>query len=221
MIASGPRPTATRTAVALVSDQFLTREALAELVASDEELESLGAAAGPEDAELFLSDPRLQVLLVNLSLAGLPGEPAPGVAFIRTAKARRPDVGVLSLKRGVDELLLRAALDAGADACCLVTTPFDRIQQAIKAVAAGATWLDAEISQVLLHPRASFDAAHLSPRERDILRLIVDGYSNAEIAAQLGSAQATIHTHVIRLFRKLGVNDRVTAAVRALRAGIV
>jgi DNA-binding NarL/FixJ family response regulator len=221
MIASGTRPPTTRTAVALVSDQFLTREALAELVAGDEDLEGLGAAATPDEAERFLGDPRLQVLLVNLSLAGTPGAPAPGVAFIRLAKSRRPDVGVLSLKRGVDELLLRAALDAGADACCLVTTPFDRIQQAIKAVAAGATWLDAEISQVLLHPRASFDAAHLSPRERDILRLIVDGYSNAEIAARLGSAQATIHTHVIRLFRKLGVNDRVTAAVRALRAGIV
>jgi DNA-binding NarL/FixJ family response regulator len=221
MIASGPSPTITRTAVAVVSDQYLTREALAELVAGDDELQSLGAAAGPDEAEHFLSDPRLQVLLVNLSLAGSPGAPAPGVTFIRTAKTRRPDVGVLSLKRGVDEPLLRAALDAGADACCLVTTPFLRLQQAIKAVAAGATWLDPEISQVLLHPRASFDAAHLSPRERDILRLIVDGYSNAEIAAQLGCAPATIHTHVIRLFRKLGVNDRVTAAVRALRAGVV
>jgi len=221
MIASGTRSTVTRTAIALVSDQPLTREALASLLAGDDELETLGAVTGPAEADVFLSDPRLQVLLVNLSLAGQAGAPAPGVAFIREAKARRPDVGVLSLKRGVDEMLLRAALDAGADACCLATTPFDRLSQAIKAVAAGATWLDAEISQVLLHPRASFDAAHLSPRERDILRLIVDGYSNAEIAAQLGSAPATIHTHVIRLFRKLGVNDRVTAAVRALRAGIV
>jgi DNA-binding NarL/FixJ family response regulator len=103
----------------------------------------------------------------------------------------------------------------------LVTTPFARLQQAINAVAAGATWLDPEISQVLLHARASFDAAHLSPRERSILGLIVDGYSNVEIATQLGCAPATIHTHVIRLFRKLGVNDRVTAAVRALRAGFV
>ena len=221
MIASGTRPAATRTAIALVSDQFLTRQALVELVAGDAELESLGAVAAAADAGRFLDDPRLQVLLVNLSLAGTAVEPAPGVTFIRAAKAQRPDVGVLSLKRGVDELLLRAALDAGADACCLVTTLFARLQQAIKAVAAGATWLDPEIPQVLLHRRASFDAAHLSPRERDILRLIVDGYSNAEIAAQLGSAPATIHTHVIRLFRKLGVNDRVTAAVRALRAGIV
>jgi len=221
MIASGTRTAVTRTAIALVSDQSLTREALAKLLAGDSELETLGAVAAPGEADRFLNDPRLQVLLVNLSLASTNGGPAPGVVFIREAKARRPDVGVLSLKRGIDEMLLRAALDAGADACCLVTTPFDRLSQAIKAVAAGATWLDAEISQVLLHPRASFDAAHLSPRERDILRLIVDGYSNAEIAAQLGCAPATIHTHVIRLFRKLGVNDRVTAAVRALRAGIV
>lgn len=207
--------------IGLVSDNALTREALAELVEGDDELRTVGAAASLDEAEALFADGTLQVLLVNLSLAGTAQCPAPGVAFIRAAKARRPDVGILSLKRGVDEALLRAALDAGADACCLVTTPFVRLQQAIKAVAAGATWLDPEISQVLLHPRASFDAAHLSPRERAILRLIIDGYSNHEIAGQLGCAPATIHTHVIRLFRKLGVNDRVSAAVRGLRAGIV
>jgi DNA-binding NarL/FixJ family response regulator len=221
MVASGTVVGTQRIAVALISDQSLTREALAQLLEGDAELETIGTGADPVDAEPFLGDPRLRVLLVNLSLAGEAGVPAPGVAFIRASKARRPDVGVLSLKRGVDEALLRAALDAGADACCLVTTPFDHLAQAIKAVAMGATWLDPEISQVLLRPRAAFDAAHLSPRERAILRLIVDGYSNAEIAMQLGSATATIHTHVIRLFRKLGVNDRVSAAVRALRAGIV
>ena len=221
MIASSAQAGAQRIAVALISDQSLTREALAELLSGDEEFETLGTGSELVDAEPFLSDPRLRVLLVNVSLAGEGGAPAPGVAFIRAAKQMRPDVGVLSLKRGIDEPLLRAALDAGADACCLVTTPFERLAQAIKAVAAGATWLDPEISQVLLRPRATFDAARLSPRERAILRLIVDGYSNAAIAARLGSAPATIHTHVIRLFRKLGVNDRVSAAVRALRAGIV
>jgi DNA-binding NarL/FixJ family response regulator len=221
MVASGTLVGTQRIAVALISDQSLTREALAQLLDGDVELEMIGTAAEPLDAEPFLSDPRLRVLLVNLSLAGEAGAPAPGVALILASKARRPDVGVLSLKRGVDEALLRAALDAGADACCLVTTPFERLAQAIKAVATGATWLDPEISQVLLRPRAAFDAAHLSPRERAILRLIVDGYSNTEIAAQLGSSPATIHTHVIRLFRKLGVNDRVSAAVRALRAGMV
>jgi DNA-binding NarL/FixJ family response regulator len=93
--------------------------------------------------------------------------------------------------------------------------------KAIKAVAEGATWLDPEISRVLLRPREMAAAPHLSPRERAILRLIVDGYSNGEIAGRLSCATATVHTHVLNLFRKLGVHDRVSAAVCALRLGLV
>jgi DNA-binding NarL/FixJ family response regulator len=222
MIASSPSGlSAQRIPIAIVADQVLTLHALSTVVREEPEFESLGAAATVEGAEAFLDDPRLKVLLVNLSLASGERTPAPGVAFIRHAKERRPDVGILSLKRGVDEPLLRAALDAGADACCLATTPFQRLKQAVKAVAAGATWLDPEISRVLLHPKTRVASVHLSPRERVILGLIVDGYSNTEIAAQLGSATGTIHTHVIRLFRKLGVRDRVTAAVFALRGGLL
>jgi DNA-binding NarL/FixJ family response regulator len=152
---------------------------------------------------------------------GAEGRPATGLEFIERCKTRRPDVGVLSLKSSIDEALLRAALDAGADACCLATTPQARLLKAIKAVAEGATWLDPEISRVLLHPRELPAAPHLSPRERAILRLIVDGHSNSEIASRLECATATVHTHVLNLFRKLGVHDRVSAAVSALRAGLI
>lgn len=208
-------------AIALVADQPLTRDVLAEVLTEGGDIELLAATTSVEAGERLLEDPRLRVVLVNLSLTANDPAVAPGVAFIRTAKARRPDVGVLSLKRSVDEPMLRAALDAGADACCLVTTPADRLRQAIAAVAAGATWLDPEISRVLLHPKERPAIPHLSPRERAILALIVDGYSNAEIGAQLGCATATIHTHVLRLFRKLNVRHRVTAAVCALRAGLL
>jgi DNA-binding NarL/FixJ family response regulator len=134
----------------------------------------------------------------------------------------------LSLKRRTDEHLLRAALDAGADACCLATTSQTRLLQAIKAVAEGATWLDPEISRILLHPvppahavATGPGAVHLSPRERDILRLVTDGYTNDEIAERLACATATIKTHLLHLFSKLGVHDRVSAAVSALRGGLL
>ncbi len=207
--------------IAVVADQPLTRDALIAVLDETGDFELLGATTSIEAAHEFLDDARLQVLLVNLPLAGAGGAPAPGIEFIRAAKARRPDVGVLSLKRSVDEPLLRAALDAGSDACCLVSTPVVRLRQAIAAVAAGATWLDPEISRVLLHPKERPALPHLTPRERAILALLVDGCSNAEIAAQLGCAPATIHTHVLHLFKKMGVRHRVTAAVCALRAGLV
>jgi DNA-binding NarL/FixJ family response regulator len=218
---------ATQVGVGIVADRKTTAAALAEIVESDSELMLIGSTEPGDDALALLKNKALRVLLVNLSLTAHGNGAAPGVLFIRNTKELRPDVGVVSLKRRVDEHQLRAALDAGADACCLATTPAVRLRKAIKVVADGATWLDAEITHALFHhreeqqdgdPRAR---VHLSPREGDILRLIVEGYSNDEIAVSLQRSNPTIRTHLAHLYKKLGVNDRVSAAVHALRHGLV
>jgi NarL family two-component system response regulator LiaR len=206
--------------VAVVADRETTREALLELLRSDPECSVVGYAADTEAGRRLLDEPDLRVILVNLPLSGEPGH-EPGLAFIRLSKSVRPDVGILSIKRDVDEHRLRAALDAGADACCMATTSQTRLLNAIKAVAQGATWLDPEISRILLHPARSSAAGSLSPRELEILRLVVDGYTNEEIAERLACAPATVKTHLLHLFRKMGVHDRVSAAVAALRGGLL
>ena len=113
---------------------------------------------------------------------------------------------------------------------CLATTSESRLRNAIKAVADGATWLDPEISRILLHSHPAGEPAavrpsaaepRLSPRETEILRQVTEGYTNDEIATNLHCSEATVKTHLIHLFRKLGVHDRVSAAVRGLRRGIV
>ncbi len=212
--------------VGIVADRKTTAAALSAIIESDKELLLIGTADGGPGGYELLKNRALRVVLVNLSLTEHHGTPASGVVFIRDAKMLRPDVGIVSLKRRVDEHQLRAALDAGADACCLATTPGERLCKAIKVVADGATWLDAEISHALFHhPTQAIDTTsprlHLSPREHDILQLIVEGYSNDEIAALLKRSAPTVRTHLAHLYRKLGVNDRVSAAVRALRHGLV
>jgi NarL family two-component system response regulator LiaR len=210
-----------RVCVAVVADRETTREALLEVIRGDPECFVVGQAENAEAGRRLLEEQSLRVLLVNLSLSGNVGT-EPGLAFIRLSKSLRPDVGILSLKRDVDEHRLRAALDAGADACCMATTSQTRLLNAIKAVAEGATWLDPEISRILLHPaRPAASAEPLSPRELEILRLVVDGYTNEEIAERLACAPATVKTHVHHLFRKMGVHDRVSAAVAALRGGLL
>jgi DNA-binding NarL/FixJ family response regulator len=213
--------------VGIIADRKTTGAALAAIIESDSELLLIGTAGADEGPEL-LKNGALRVLLVNLSLSSNHDTPATGVQFIGMAKAMRPEVGVVSLKRRVDENQLRAALDAGADACCLATTPSERLRKAIKVVADGATWLDAEVAHALFHrgPRTPpvTDVSvlpHLSPREEDILRLIVEGYSNDEIAISLRRSNPTVRTHLAHLYKKLGVNDRVSAAVTALRHGLV
>jgi NarL family two-component system response regulator LiaR len=209
--------------VAVVADRDVTRAALVGIVGEDPELLAAGSAASAHVGEALLERGDLDVVLVSLSL-GQPASGPVGLEFIRYVKTRRPDVGVLSLKRDVDEPHLRAALDAGADACCMATTSGTRLVQAIKAVASGATWLDPEISRILLHPsrpRAATAVPHLSPRETEILRLLTDGYTNEEIAERLTCGPATVKTHLLHLFRKLEVRDRVSAAVCALRNGLL
>ena len=211
---------------AVVADRETTRGALLALIEDDRELEVSGSAASLEGGLQLLESPDLQVVLVNLPLSNPLARP-PGIEFIRLAKSHRPDIGILSLKRDVDEHRLRAALDAGADACCMAATSQTRLVQAVKAVATGATWLDPEISRILLHPPQAADVAprargpHLSPRERDILRLLTDGYTNEEIAERLACAPATVKTHLAHLFRKMNVRDRVSAAVVGLRLNLL
>lgn len=219
------RDVPTTIAVAVIADRETTRGALLALIEDDAQLTVAGSAGSAYEARFLLELEPLDVLLVNLPLSSRP-DPT-GLAFIRHAKARRPDVGIVSLKRDVDEHCLRSALDAGANACCMATTSQSRLVQAIKAVATGATWLDPEISRILLHPGAQASAftkqagPHLSPREREILRLLTDGYTNEEIADRLSCAPATVKTHLLHLFRKLGVRDRVSAAVTALRGDLI
>ncbi|HEY5341853.1 MAG TPA: response regulator transcription factor [Candidatus Aquilonibacter sp.] len=207
-----------------MADRRTTAAALAELLSADPELRLLATSDAAGGREL-LADNSLNVLIVNLSLTDEQGV-AEGVRFIKYAKQVRPDVGILSLKRQVDEHQLRAALDAGADACCLAVTPGARLRKAIKVVADGATWLDPEVAHALFHSEArdAHDAPvavpHLSPREQQILRLLVEGYSNEEIAQHLQCAYPTVRTHLAHLYRKLDVDDRVSAAVYALRHGL-
>lgn len=208
--------------VGIVTDKSTTARTLSQVLETDRELLVLGTH-DESGADALLQNRALRVLLVNLSLTE-DGGTAPGVRFIRRVKQERPDVGVLSLKRQVDEHQLRAALDAGADACCLAIIPSARLRKAIKVVADGATWLDAEVAHALFHHHdaeaETLELPHLSPRERQVLRLLVEGYTNEEMARHLECSHPTVRTHLAHLYRKLDVDDRVSAAVFALRHGL-
>ena len=97
-----------RVPVAVVADRDTTRLALVELLEADPEFDVVGCAEDPVAGRRILDEPELRVILVNLSLSGEPGN-EPGLAFIRLSKSLRPDVGIVSLKRDVDEHRLRAA----------------------------------------------------------------------------------------------------------------
>lgn len=148
-----------------------------------------------------------------------------GIAATVQIKAELPNVRVVMLTSHTTEREIIASLSSGADAYCIKGASVDRLLKAIAAAAEGATYLDPQIGrQVLNHlspPSPTGNIVNLSQRETEVLKLIVEGYSNPEIAAELYLSANTIKTHVRGIMNKLAVDDRVQAAVVALRSGLV
>lgn len=148
-----------------------------------------------------------------------------GIAATQQIKAALPQVRVVMLTSHTTEQEIIASLSSGADAYCIKGASVERLLKAIAAAAEGATYLDPQIGrQVLQHlspPSPTGNTANLSQREMEVLKLIVEGYSNPEIASQLYLSANTVKTHVRGIMNKLAVDDRVQAAVVALRSGLV
>lgn len=148
-----------------------------------------------------------------------------GIEATKQIKAALPEVRVVMLTSHTTENEVIAALSCGADAYCIKGTNVDRLIAAIAAAQEGATYLDPQIARrVIEHlkpPSPTSNVGHLSQRELEVLKLMVEGYSNPEIAAALYLSPNTVKTHIRGIMNKLAVDDRVQAAVVALRSGLV
>lgn len=156
---------------------------------------------------------------------GLPRQD--GIAATQQIKEAMPEVHVVMLTSHTTENEVIGALSSGADAYCVKGTSVDRLLTAIQAAQEGASYLDPQVArQVMEHlkPATAAEASivgQLSQRELEVLKLMVEGRSNPEIAAVLYLSPNTVKTHVRGIMNKLAVDDRVQAAVVALRAGLV
>jgi two-component system, NarL family, response regulator LiaR len=149
-----------------------------------------------------------------------------GIAATQQIKAALPQTRVVMLTSHTSETEIVAALSSGADAYCIKGTNIELLISAIEAALEGAVYLDPQIARKVLEhlrppPPAAEKIGHLSPREMDVLQLLVQGLSNIEIAAALFLSPNTIKTHLRGIMNKLAVDDRVQAAVVALRSGLV
>ena len=148
-----------------------------------------------------------------------------GIAATQRIKAELPDVRVVMLTSHTTETEIIAALSSGADAYCIKGASVERLLSAIAAAAEGATYLDPQIARKAIEhlkpPSPTTNVANLSQRELEVLKLMVEGKSNPEIAEVLYLSPNTVKTHVRGIMNKLSVDDRVQAAVVALRSGIV
>ncbi|GAA4398964.1 response regulator transcription factor [Fodinibacter luteus] len=210
--------------VLLVDDQHLVREGIARLLRDVPDIEVVGEAAdGPSAVEQSLAT-LPDLVLMDVRMPGMDGVDA--TAHI---VHDRPDARVLILTTfDLDEAVHRA-LQAGASGFLLKDTPYDQLLHAIRVVAAGDCVLAPSVTRRLIEHFApqptptSSEAAlldRLTNREHQVLQLIAQGLSNAEIGRVIFLSEATIKTHVGRVLSKLGCRDRVQAAIFAMRTGL-
>ena len=210
--------------VVVADDQRVVREGLATILRSIDDMDVVAVAADGEEAVRLAGEHEPDVVLMDLRMPGMDG--AQATAAIRS---RYPATQVVVLTTYADDESIIAALSAGAAGYLTKDATRDDIRRAIEAAAAGLGVLDASVQATLLDaarrtagavpaPRPAADLPDgLTEREAEVLGLIARGLSNAEIARELFVAEATVKTHVNRIFAKTASPDRTQAAAYAHR----
>jgi DNA-binding NarL/FixJ family response regulator len=210
--------------VLVVDDQQLLRAGFRVILEAEPDIEVVGEAVDGVDAVELAGSTRPDVVLMDIRMPRLDGLAATEQLM------RRPDPPRVVVLTTFDqnEYVVRA-LKAGAYGFLLKDAPPSRLIAAIRAAASGEALIEPSITRRLIERFAVSEPAatastvldSLTERERDVLRLVARGRSNAEIAAEMVIAETTVKTHVARILTQLGLRDRVQAVVLAYDCGFV
>jgi DNA-binding NarL/FixJ family response regulator len=205
------------TRVVIVDDHAVVRRGLRAFLELQPDIEVVGEAADGATAEQTALEARPDLVLMDLVLPG-----SDSIATIRRLRAAHPGMAVLVLTSYLDDVHVFAALEAGAAGYLLKDVQPDELVQAIRQVRRGEPALHPKVaSRLVQHTAQPSSFADFTRRERDVLRLLAEGFANKEIARRLSLSEKTVKTHVSNILQKLGVSDRTQAALLAVRRGLV
>jgi DNA-binding NarL/FixJ family response regulator len=199
----------------IADDHPAVLEAVSEFLV-DSGIEVVGRAVDGEAALAQIERLQPEVALVDVRMPKLGG-----VELTRRARRSAPETAVLLYTGYGDRALLSEGLDAGVSGFVLKEAPIDDLLRAIRAVAAGGTYVDPVLAGTLAASPAGAKRPELTVRERDILRLLADGLSNEEIGNTLFISPETVRTHVRKAMVKLDADTRTQAVARALRDELI
>lgn len=201
--------------VVLADDHDVVRRGLAGLIGSTDDLEVIGVARDGREAVELVREHRPHVAVMDLQMPVLDG-----VEATRAIVAGETGTEVLVLTSFSDHARIDAAIEAGAVGYLLKDAEPEALLDGIRAVARGESPLDPRAARRLLTRAARSEgeaapaaAPALSPREAEVLRLVVDGLLNKQIAARLGITERTVKAHLTSAYQRIGVADRTQAAL--------
>ncbi len=202
--------------ILMIDDHPVVREGLAGMLAGQPDFEVVGMAADGETAVTLHHALSPDVTLMDLRMPGLDG-----VGAIEAIKAQQPAAHILVLTTYDSDADILRAIEAGATGYLLKDTPREELFRAIRAAAKGESVLAPTVAARLMTRMRAPAEENLSAREIEVLQLVAKGTSNKEIGKALHISTATVKTHLIHIYNKLGVDDRTAAVTTALEKGII
>ena len=210
--------------IVLADDHTILREGLRALLTADDEIVVVGEAQDGREAVRCVERLEPDLLLMDLSMPRMSGMDA-----IREIKKRYPDTRIIALTVHKTEEYLLTTLQAGADGYVLKDATHDELVMAIRTVMAGKSYLSPDVSEKVIEgylvgkesSRSLSAWETLSQREREVLKLIAEGYKNKEIAEDLCISLKTVEKHRANLMKKLDLHNAAALTVYAMEKGLV
>lgn len=215
--------------ILLVEDQKLMRIGIKSLFTDYPEMEVIGEAENGKEAVEKAKLIKPDIILMDIGLPDMSG-----IDAAKKILEYNDNIKIIILTSHIDENELQASLIAGANAYVIKDISTEFLMSVIKMIKAGAMWIDPKVVPFIRDKnngvipsrqlsRSAFRQNHsnLTQREYEVLRLVVDGQSNSQIAKTLTISEHTAKAHVCNIIQKLVVDDRTQAAVKALKEGLV
>ncbi|HEY9076145.1 MAG TPA: response regulator transcription factor [Anaerolineaceae bacterium] len=203
--------------IMLVDDHAVVRSGLGAFLSVNPDLELVGEAENGEQAVVRAGILKPDVILMDLMMPVMDG-----VAATAAIKKQHPSIQIIALTSFQEDELVQNALKAGAVGYLMKNVSARELAAAIRAARDGKMTLSPEAAQALVRAtQQAQETEALTEREREVLKLMVDGLNNAEIAEQLVVSLSTVKYHISNILMKLGVDNRVAAVTTAIQKKLV
>ncbi|WP_269539132.1 response regulator [Cerasicoccus fimbriatus] len=206
--------------VVVVEDQVILREFIIRLVEASPMLELVGQTGDGLDGYALIAKLKPDMAILDIMLPGLNG-----VGIMKKIRQEMPEVRVLGFSAFPNRILVRQMLELGAGGLVQKSESLQTLETAIETVAQGQTYFSPHVSDILremmLHPEQANHPDDLSTREREVLQLVAESYSNKQIAEKLGISVKTAETHRNRIISKLDIHDSAGLTRFAIANGLV
>lgn len=199
--------------VLIVDDHDMLREGLASFLRAKPDLELIGEASTGAEAVELATQLQPDVILMDLLMPD-----KDGVTAIKEIHANFPDIRIIALSSFSETRLVKSAIEAGARSYLLKNVSADTLAESIRIAHAGIAAFSPEIAPGVLSPPSDESDMNLTAREWDVLNLMIEGFSNAEIAYRLSISKFTVKNHVSNILSKLNVSSRTEAVRVALQS---